>query len=160
MRTVSVVVLLVMAGCGNLAEPPERVGRLGAALDDSGRLEVLVAACREGVVMVSIAEGRTADMSDDEQNARVGAWTAVGDEAPRTLRPADPGAEWRGDAAAGPTGDTVWIIDGTLQGQDGTALHGPAVSADDLAALGPDRVMVHGEPGVSVPRTGFDGDCS
>ena len=150
MRTVSVVVLLLLAGCGNLAEPPERVGRLGAALDDSGRLEVLVA----------IAEGRTADMSDDEQNARVGAWTAVGDEAPRTLRPADPGAEWRGDAAAGPTGDTVWIIDGTLQGQDGTALHGPAVSADDLAALGPDRVMVHGEPGVSVPRTGFDGDCS
>ncbi len=162
MRVVSgsVAVLLLLVGCGNLVEPTEQVGRLGAARDDSGRLEVLVAACREGVVVVSIAEGRTSDMADDEQNAEVGAWTAVEDAPPRILRPADPGAEWGGDAAVGPTGDTVWIIDGTLEGQDGTALHGPAVSADDLLALGRDQVLVQGGSDVPMPRSEFDGDCS
>ncbi len=153
----AVAAALVLTGCGNWAEPPEQVGRVGVMLDEQGEIVVVVAPCREGVARVTIARGRTPDMADDEPNAEVGEWTAAAPSSRTSLLTLGaPKDGWSGEPASPPSSDELWIVDASFVDQDDTVLPGPTLTGRDLAGLTAGSLLT--QEGTEA-RAGFTGDC-
>lgn len=157
------VAALALTGCGNWVGDVEHVGRVGLTVDDTGGPVVLVAPCRTGTVQVSIVLGRTPDMAGDEENEKVGTWTArTASDRLSELNLADPGSDWDGDPAGPPRKEQTWIVNGTFTEDADTevVMVGPFVEASQLDELTPDHVLVaDGEQSRSIDHTAFDGDC-
>ena len=151
----------LLTGCGNWVGDTEHVGRLAVGVDDAGQPVVLVAPCREGTTRIDISLGRTEDMDPSEQNEEVGEWTATEASAdPSELNLADPGDAWQGESATAPTGDTMWIVDGTFADEKETVMPGPAFTGEQMSRLGADQVLVDQEGGSkAIARSAFDGGC-
>ena len=144
-------------GCGNWVESTERVGRIGATLDDAGNLVLVVAPCSKGTAKVLIARGRTPDMPDDQVNETVGEWTAQeATDQQSSLNLGFPSLGWEGDAVEAPDDGELWIVDGTFVDEEDSILSGPSLTRQELDNLAPGELLTESGP---EGRTEFDGRC-
>lgn len=148
---------VALAGCGNWASSGEHVGRVAAKLDVEGNLVIVVAPCRKGTPVITATRGRTPDESEGRPNEVIGEWTSTeATDEERVLNLKMPSIGWTGSPAAPPGKGELWIIDGTLEGQEGTVLSGPSVTGKELEGLSDDEVVA--DSGVQQ-REDFDGAC-
>ncbi|MFX0539681.1 hypothetical protein ACQBAT_01745 [Ornithinimicrobium sp. Y1847] len=88
---------VTLSGC--IAPDINVIGGVGFAVDDQGRLMVVVEGCGRPVVRVHMAYNREGLTSDEEPNEEIGEWTLDDSQnPPAQLVISDPGPEWTGSA--------------------------------------------------------------